>query len=93
MLKVKINDFVQFHIARVITGLFKRYLVITEDLLEDQKTFLAKVKEVCPREKHAEIDAANRFDDERFLRIRKRVLDAGNEARKEIEASLQKILE
>lgn len=62
-----------------ISFLFKQYLMLIEDLKFEHDQFLKKIKQEIPSEHYNIIDNANTFDDEKMQRIRKRVLDIGNE--------------
>ena len=62
-----------------ISFLFKQYLMLIEDLKFEHDQFLKKIKSNIPSEYHNIIDNAETFDDEKMTRIRKRVLDIGNE--------------
>jgi len=88
----KVREIALFHIARTITNLFKKFLFLLEDLREEHNTFTLKVKKLIPNEKLAEFEAAEYFDDRKFSYLRKKILDSGNEAKKEVEASLDNVL-
>ena len=62
-----------------ISFLFKQYLMLIEDLKFEHDQYIKKIKDGIPSEHHNLIDNADTFDDEKMSRIRKRVLDIGNE--------------
>jgi len=62
-----------------ISFLFKQYLMLIEDLKFEHDQYLKKIKDKIPSVYHNVIDNADTFDDEKMSRIRKRVLDIGNE--------------
>jgi hypothetical protein len=62
-----------------ISFLFKQYLMLIEDLKFEHDQYVKKIKSNIPSEYHNIIDNAETFDDEKMTRIRKRVLDIGNE--------------
>jgi hypothetical protein len=62
-----------------ISFLFKQYLMLIEDLKFEHDQFLKKIKQEIPSQYHNAIDNIDNFDDEKMQRIRKRVLDIGNE--------------
>jgi hypothetical protein len=65
--------------TKSISYLFKQYLMLIEDLKFEHDHFLKKIKQQIPSEYHNLIDNVDTFDDEKMTRIRKRVLDIGNE--------------
>lgn len=74
--------------TKSISFLFKQYLSIIEDLKFEHDQFLKKVKQEIPSEHHNIIDNANNFNDEKMTRIRKRVLDIGNETIRSLDNEL-----
>ena len=71
-----------------ISFLFKQYLALIEDLKFEHDQFLKKIKQEIPSEHHNMIDNADTFDDEKMTRIRKRVLDIGNETIRSLDNEL-----
>jgi len=65
--------------TKSISFLFKQYLMLIEDLKFEHDQYLKKIKDKIPSEYHNVIDDADTFDEEKMSRIRKRVLDIGNE--------------
>jgi hypothetical protein len=65
--------------SKSISFLFKQYLMLIEDLKFEHDQYLKKIKSEIPSEFHNVIDNANNFDEDKLSRIRKRVLDIGNE--------------
>lgn len=74
--------------TKSISFLFKQYLSLIEDLKFEHDQFLKKVKQEIPLEHHNIIDNANNFNDEKMTRIRKRVLDIGNETIRSLDNEL-----
>jgi hypothetical protein len=66
--------------SKSISQLFKQYLMLIEDLKFEHDQYLKKIKSEIPSEHHNIIDNADTFNEEKMSRIRKRVLDLGNEA-------------
>jgi hypothetical protein len=66
--------------SKSTSQLFKQYLMLIEDLKFEHDQYLKKIKSQIPSEYHYAIDNADTFDEEKMSRIRKRVLDLGNEA-------------
>jgi hypothetical protein len=66
--------------SKSTSQLFKQYLMLIEDLKFEHDQYLKKIKSEIPYEYHYVIDNADTFDEEKMSRIRKRVLDLGNEA-------------
>jgi hypothetical protein len=71
-----------------IAYLFKQYLMLIEDLKFEHDQYLKKVKSEIPSEFHNVIDNADTFDEEKLSRIRKRVLDIGNETIRSIDSEM-----
>jgi hypothetical protein len=72
-----------------ISQLFKHYLMLIEDLKFEHDQYVKKIKSEIPFEYHNVVDNANTFDEEKMSRIRKRVLDLGNDAIRTQENELQ----
>jgi hypothetical protein len=85
------QDYLEFQLKRYITMLFKSYLEGLEDNKFKHDLMLKKIKEAVPQEFHPIITAANYFDDRQFERIRKRVLDSGNQCKQEMESILDRM--
>jgi hypothetical protein len=66
--------------SKSVSQLFKQYLMLIEDLKFEHDQCFKKIKSEIPSEYHTVIDNADTFDEEKMLRIRKRILDLGNEA-------------
>jgi hypothetical protein len=77
-----IREYVLFHLQRNMTNLFKRYLGITEDLLKEHKIMLKKVKDETHKDFSENIDY---FTEDKYNYIRKKILDIGNEACRDVE--------
>jgi hypothetical protein len=71
-----------------IAYLFKQYLMLIEDLKFEHDQYLKKIKQEIPSDYHSVIDNADTFDDEKLSRIRKRVLDIGNETIRSLDTEL-----
>lgn len=74
--------------SKSISFLFKQYLMLIEDLKFEHDQYLKKIKEQIPSEFHNSIDNANSFDEEKMSRIRKRVLDLGNETIRSMDSEI-----
>ena len=89
ILNVEDSDIVRFQTHRIVTNFMKDVLTILEDLSEDHDTALCKLQDCLPAQFKNYVDLADYFPEERFKKIRGRILDGGNEAIREIEAQLQ----
>lgn len=78
----KIKEYIVFQINRNIINLYKRYLNILEDLQEEHVSMLNKLNKDVNLEKLKNVDY---FDDNKYNYFRKKVLDLGNEALRDIE--------
>jgi hypothetical protein len=84
-----IKDVVSFQIHRNIVNLYKRYFEITEDLLTEHKLFISKLQaKLQSPNPDIDLKELDYFTDEKFNQIRKKILDAGNDASRELEKAL-----
>lgn len=74
--------------SKATSQLFKHYLMLIEDLKYEHDKYLRKIKSEIPSQYHNVVDNADTFDEEKMSRIRKRVLDLGNEAIRSFEAEI-----
>jgi len=63
--------------------------MIIEELKFEHDQYLKKIKTEVPSEYHNVIDNADTFDEEKMSRIRKRVLDIGNETIRSLDNELE----
>ncbi len=82
----RVKEFVLFHINRNITNLYKRYINLTEDALNEHKILLEKVKSETSPEFAKNIDF---FTEDRYNHVRKKILDMGNEAIRDLEKTFE----
>lgn len=73
-----IDDIRDFHIRKTITGLFKSFLIMLEDLEQDHLMYVEKLKKSLPQEYHSAITQADYLDEFKVEYLRKKILDAGN---------------
>ena len=81
-----VRDIISFQIHRNITNLYKKYFEISEDLLEEHRLFIARLKNLADTSK---VDSIDYFTEEKYNNIRKKILDAGNDSIREIEKALE----
>lgn len=85
-----IKDVISFQIHRNIVNLYKRYFEITEDLLIEHRLFVSKIQtKLQSSELDINLKDLDYFTDEKFNQIRKKILDAGNDANRELEKALE----
>lgn len=72
------NDIDNFQIKRSIINLYKSFLIILEDLQNDQHLSLERLKNIIPEQSDL-IDQSNCFTKEKMQYIRKKILDNGND--------------
>lgn len=89
MEKGQIKELLEFQINRNITNLYKSFLMILEDIQDQNQNNFNKLKNALP-ENHALIEQANCFDNARMEFVRKQILDNGNNAQREIIGHLEK---
>lgn len=73
-----------FQVNKDITYLYKRFLTELEDLKNQHVFMLQKLEKELPSQYHSLIRTSNFFDETEFAYRRKKVLDAGNEAKRNI---------
>lgn len=74
---------------RNTVSLFKGFLMMLEDLQKEHEIHFGKLKRNLPDEYSALIDQADYFDQEKIQHLRKRTLDIGNEAVRNIEGGME----
>lgn len=84
----KLKSFVHFQIQRNIISLYKKYINLIEDMQEDHLNMLNKLNSKVDLETLKNVDY---FDENKYNYIRKKILDSGNEAIREIERNLEKL--
>lgn len=84
----KIKEYLRFQLNRNIISLYKRYFEIIDDLRLDHKIMLEKMQKSYPEEFVENIDY---FNDDKYNYIRKKILDAGNDAIRNVESSFKPI--
>jgi hypothetical protein len=84
----KLKSFVHFQIQRNVITLYKKYINLLEDMQEDHINMLNKLNSKVDLETLKNVDY---FDENKYNYIRKKILDSGNEAIREIERNLEKL--
>lgn len=84
----KLKSFVHFQIQRNVIALYKKYINLIEDMQEDHLNMLNKLNSKVDLETLKNVDY---FDENKYNYIRKKILDSGNEAIREIERNLEKL--
>jgi len=88
-----LKDVISFQIHRNIVNLYKRYFEITEDLLSEHKSFISKIESRLSNLgvdiEEANIEEIDYFTDKKFTQIRKKILDVGNDATRELDRTLE----
>jgi hypothetical protein len=76
------------HCQRNTVSLFKGFLVMLEDLQKEHEIHFSKLSKNLPEDYRPLIEQANYFDEDKLQHLRKRTLDIGNEAIRNIEGEL-----
>jgi hypothetical protein len=79
-----------FQVARSTTQLFKRHLNSIEDLREAHNEMLRKLERGLSPAAYQMVLAADYFSDTQFAQVRKRILDDGNQAVRDIREVCEK---
>ena len=80
----KERELLEFQLYRNITKLYKDFLEMVEALSHDHDQEFKKLKESLPKEYSDILRQAEYLDDGRLNYLRKKILDKGNDTRREI---------
>ena len=78
----KLKEYLKFQYSRNIITLYKKYFEMIDDLKQDHDLLLKKVAESSSEDFAKNIDY---FDNDKYNYIRKKILDSGNDAIRNIE--------
>jgi len=78
----KVKDYVSFQIHKSLVNLYKRYLNLIEDIQEDHHLMMEKLENKIDQNTLKNMDY---IDENKYNYLRKKILDIGNEAIREIE--------
>jgi hypothetical protein len=84
----RFKEFILFHVRRNIVNLYKKEINLIEDLLQEHRTMLAKIKSKTSEEFIKNIDF---FTEDKYNYLRKRILDMGNECTRDLEKLFEQI--
>ena len=76
----KAQEICQFQIRHNIANIYKLYLAGLEDIVLDNRDLIARLKSYVPEEYGQGIDAINSLTESKVKQLRKRILDFGNDA-------------
>ena len=85
----QLNELLEFQVNRNIINLYKSFLIMMEDMHDQHERSFRKLKASFP-ENIDLIDQADYWDDDRMEYVRKKILDQGNDALREILGQLEK---
>lgn len=86
---MKAQNFLEKRYRSSMNGIFKEMLKLIEDMKSDHDFHYFKLYDNIPEKYHPIINAANHFDEKKFLWIRKKILDTGNESLREFESEME----
>lgn len=84
----KLKEYLKFQYSRNIISLYKKYFELIDDLKQDHDLLLKKVAENSSEDFVKNIDY---FNNDKYNYIRKKILDAGNDAIRNIDTSFKSI--
>ena len=87
--RYKATELLHFQVARNVTNLYKGFLVLLEDIQQQHRVHFSKLKRDLP-EHDKIINQADYLDEANLEYVRKKVLDIGNDCRRQIETELEK---
>jgi hypothetical protein len=77
------REILEFQVLRAITNLYKSFLITIEDLSLEHKNQFDKLKKSLP-ENEKILNQAEYLDEAQLNHIRKKILDSGNDVRREL---------
>jgi hypothetical protein len=84
----EVNEILEFQVNRNIINLYKSFLIMMEDMQQQHQRSFAKLKLALPEE-NGLINQADYWDEETMDHLRKRILDNGNQALREIMGQIE----
>ena len=84
------KDYLQLATEQKVRFLFKSFLTVIEDLKEEHNRNFGTLYDSLPENYRPQIVQANYLDNGAYSYMRKKVLDAGNDAIREIDNELKK---
>lgn len=83
------DEVLRFQQERIIKNLFRGFLEVLEDVEEDHNNSLDRLVEALPEEQKKLVDLADHLTPEKGQQLRKRVLDRGNGALRDLDTLLK----
>lgn len=79
----KERELLEFQVVRSITSLYKYFLGLIEELQKDHDTQFDKLKQAIPEQENI-LNQAEYLDEAQLNFLRKKILDSGNDVRREL---------
>ncbi len=86
---VEAGDVLAFQIHRIVTNLFKGHIERFEDLGVEHDIAMQKLRDHLPDQYKPYVDMSDYLTEEKYLAQRKKELDAGNDAIRELIKQLE----
>lgn len=87
--KDDLKDILLFQIKRRITLLYKNFISMVEDIGEDHEAMMVRLESKMPPEYSKILDDYDYFNEDKYKYLRKKILDLGNDAIREIEENMK----
>lgn len=84
----RLKDYMAFQLSRNVISLYKKLFEIVEDIKQEHTAMLQKVEKKTSKEF---IDSIDYLDDNKINYIRKKILDSGNDAVRNIENNFKAV--
>jgi len=84
----KLKEYLQFQLNRNIINVYKKLFEIIDDLKQDHVSMMKKLSEASSPELVNNVDY---FNADRYNYIRKKILDAGNDAIRNLDTNLKSV--
>lgn len=82
------DDLLEFQSSKHITNLYKSFLILIEDIEKDHSLSFEKLKKALPEHRDL-IEQAEFLDFGKSHYIRKKILDSGNDCRRQLVSELK----
>lgn len=84
----RLKEYLAFQLNRNVVTLYKKLFEIVEDMRQEHQSMLQKVEKKTSKDF---IDSINYLDDNKINYIRKKILDSGNDAIRNIENNFKAV--
>lgn len=84
----RLKEYLAFQLNRNVVTLYKKLFEIVEDMRQEHQSMLQKIEKKASKDF---VDSVNYLDDNKINYIRKKILDSGNDAIRNIENNFKAV--